>query len=48
VDVCLHHVSQRMKNHPVAINRSRIQETFRDYVDVKVAFSLFRACMTFM
>jgi hypothetical protein len=48
VDVCLHHVSQRMKNHPVTINRPRIQEAFRDYVDVKVAFSVFRACMTFM
>ena len=37
-----------MKNHPVTINRPRIQEAFRDYVDVKVAFSLFRTCMTFM
>ena len=48
MDICLHHVPQRMKNHPVTINRPRVQKAFRDYVDVKVAFSLFRACMTFM
>jgi len=48
VDVCLHHVPQRVKYHPVTINRPCIQEAFRDYVDVKVAFSLFRTRMTFM
>ena len=37
-----------MKNHPVTINRPRVQKAFRNYVDVKVAFSLFRARMTFM
>jgi len=37
-----------MKNHPVTIDRPRIQEAFRDYVDVKVTFSVFRTCMTFM
>ena len=37
-----------MKDHPVTINRPGIQESVRDYVDVKVAFSLFRTSMTLM